>query len=64
MSIFNASKMVYMNLSFSYKPRAAYLNTSNVKNSIMLTIRLVVMGDFSDLINDKGMESNYKQDTK
>merc|ERR1719210_2744975 len=48
-SIFRASSMVKVVLSLSYRPRPAYLNTSNVMYSMMFWIRFCVIGDLADL---------------
>ena len=38
-----------MNLSLSYRPRAVYANTANVRYSMMLLMRFTVTGDLTDL---------------
>ena len=48
-SIFKAKSRVKVILSFSYRPRTAYLNTSKVMYSIMFVMRFWVIGDFVDL---------------
>ncbi len=49
MSILSARSKVKVILSASYRPRAAYLNTSNVMYSMMFIIRLEGIGDLIDL---------------
>lgn len=53
MSIFSANCKVNMNLCSSYSPLTAYLQTSNVKYSMMLAIRFCGIGDFCDLKQSK-----------
>lgn len=50
MSILRVSSRVNRNLCSSYKPRAAYLCTSKVMYSMMLAIRLLVIGLLEDLL--------------
>ena len=45
MSILSAMSKVKVILCSSYKPRAAYLNTSNVMYRMMLVIRFAGIGD-------------------
>lgn len=63
MPILRVSSRVNRNLFSSYKPRAAYLCTSKVMYSIMLAIRLLVIGLFEDLL-PKRKTQGYKVSTK
>lgn len=58
-SIFSVKSKVKRNLCSSYRPRAAYLYTSKVINSMMLAMRLLVIGLLEELF-----EKNLRADRK